>query len=533
MESKTVVLAPHPGGELKTVPLEALPRWPVDTPGGRFYAEWETQAPVTREGQLMFFFQFLEAGARWSQLLADCPLSYVGNRGSGKLNVMGTLLLSILCGHWRYAHINSVRGDQVNAALLGMEKIVSEDVVRSALKRLGQNEAASLRWVQRHILASISPALNLPWILDMDTTVKCLYGHQQGAQRGYNPRKPGRPCQVYHSYFVANLRISLGVEVRPGKEQAAPHGMPGLWQMLESLPRERWPTFARGDCGYGSEKIMREFEDRSLPYLLKLRHTAKVKDLVRELMSQGEGWQESGQGWEAAEATLKLSGWSRARRIVLVREAPAVAPVGEKARRRRDPFELRGSQGQRLEEEPSSAPWSGRIAVLITSLEAIAYPTVAMPKLYRDRGDAENSYDELKNQWGWSGYSTQSLAPSRLMANLIALFYNWWNLYTRFFDEHHHREAISSRPALMQGVARQVQSSGQRTIKVRLVHEKSEQIEALATRTSKQLHQMKLNTERWSAEQKWSLLLTRLLRRWLGGKWLTGVPPEALRLLSG
>lgn len=531
MESKTVVLEAHLAGESKSLCLEALPRWPVDTPGGRFYAEWEAQAPVTREGQLMFFFQFLQAGERWSQLLADCPLSYAGNRGSGKRNVMGTVLLSVLCGHWRYAHINSVRGDQVNATLLGMGRIVSEDVVRGALKRM--DEAASLLWVQRHLLASISPALSLPWILDMDTTVKCLYGHQEGAQRGYNPSKPGRPCQIYHSYFVANLRISLGVEVRPGKEHAAPHGMPGLWAMLESLPRERWPTFARGDCGYGSEKIMREFEERRLPYLLKLRHTAKVKDLVRELMHQSNGWQDSGQGWEAAEATLKLSGWTQRRRVVLVREAPAQAPVGEKARRRRDPFELRGSQGQQLDEQPVSAPWSGRIAVLVTSLDAAAYPTTAMPRLYRDRGDAENNYDELKNQWGWSGYSTRKLAPSRIMANLIALFYNWWNLYARFFDEHHHREAISSRPALMQGVARQVQSSGQRTVKVSLLHEKGAQIEALVTLTSKQLHQMNLITERWSAEQKWSMLLTRLLRRWLGGKWLAGLPPEAAILLSG
>ena len=104
---------------------------------------------------------------------------------------------------------------------------------------------------------SISPVLGQPWILDIDTTVKCLYGHQEGAQIGYNPRKPGRPCHVYHSYFVANLRISLGVEVHPGKEHAAPHGMPGFWSMLEGLPRDRWPTFVRGDCGYGSEKIMR------------------------------------------------------------------------------------------------------------------------------------------------------------------------------------------------------------------------------------------------------------------------------------
>jgi hypothetical protein len=67
-----------------------------------------------------------------------------------------------------------VRGDRVNAALLGMEKIISEDVLRTALKRM--DEATSLRWPQSHLLGSISPALSLPCILDLDTNMKCLYG---------------------------------------------------------------------------------------------------------------------------------------------------------------------------------------------------------------------------------------------------------------------------------------------------------------------------------------------------------------------
>jgi len=98
--------------------------------------------------------------------------------------------------------------------------------------------------------------------------------------------------------------------------------------------------------------------------------------------------------------------------------------------------------------------------VLVTSLGARSYPTTVIPKLYRDRGDAENSHDELKNQWGWHSFVTQQLAPCRIMANLVALAHNWWNLYVRFFDEHHHREAISSRPALMQSIGRQGQSGG-------------------------------------------------------------------------
>ncbi|MEN9019830.1 MAG: hypothetical protein ABF370_04890 [Verrucomicrobiales bacterium] len=39
--------------------------------------------------------------------------------------------------------------------------------------------------------------------------------------------------------------------------------------------------------------------------------------------------------------------------------------------------------------------------------------------------------------------------------------------------------------------------------------------------------------EQWTIKERWALLLTRLLRRWLGGKWITGVPPNAELVLSG
>jgi len=226
--------------------------------------------------------------------------------------------------------------------------------------------------------------------------------------------------------------------------------------------------------------------------------------------------------------------------------------VADQARRRRDHQSLQpNASGEGW--DARAAPWSGKIAVLVTSLDVQAWPTVWMPRLYRERGDAEpersgdrlpkaarrasaasqNSYDELKNQWGWNGYTTHKLAPGRLMANLIALFYNWWNLYVRFYDEAHHREAITSRPAMMQGVGRQVQSGGQRTVRVSLLHEKGDIIARAVTLISRQLQQMRRITERWTIPQRWALLLTRLLRRWLGGKWLPGVALEAEPLLSG
>ncbi len=139
----------HPAGELQNEPGFPAGSWPLDTPGGRFFAEWDADAPVTCEGQLIFFFQFLHVGGRWEEFMRDRPLHYTGNRGSGALNVMATLLLSVLSGHWRYAHINGVRGDGINPGLLGMERTISEDAVRAAMKRIDEKEG--LAWLGRQI----------------------------------------------------------------------------------------------------------------------------------------------------------------------------------------------------------------------------------------------------------------------------------------------------------------------------------------------------------------------------------------------
>ena len=442
MSAVPISIFHHPLGESLNGGSGTAGSWPVDTPGGRFHAEWDETSPVTREGSLLFFFQFLKAGGRWEDFLKDCPLTYTGNRGSGANNVIGTVLLSVLSvlsGHWRYAHINGVRGDGVNPGLLGMDGTVSEDVVRLAMYRIP--EATGRDWLSSQVPGTISPALGLPWILDIDVTVKPLYGRQEGADIGYNPQKPGRPSHVCHSYFEANLRISLGVEVRPGNEHAGAKGLPGLWQTLEKLLRHQWPAFLRGDCGYGQETIMLESEERLVPYLFKLRHTLKVKALVQRMMGEGALWQDCGDGWQALESSLRLTGWSRERRIILVREAPSRAPIAEAD------------------------------LVFETAPAALANHPAGKPLKAKKkrRGKDRQSQPPLPDAKG-GGWDAQATPWSGKI--VIALFYNWWNLYLRFYDGEHHREAIRSRPLLMSGVGRQVQSGGQRTIRISILHEK-------------------------------------------------------------
>jgi hypothetical protein len=57
----------------------------------------------------------------------ECPLQFISPNAPSNRDILGTLLLSVLAGHNRYAHITALRCDGVNPGLLGIDKIVSED----------------------------------------------------------------------------------------------------------------------------------------------------------------------------------------------------------------------------------------------------------------------------------------------------------------------------------------------------------------------------------------------------------------------
>ena len=109
----------------------------------------------------------------FNSLVSDFPLNYISNSSSKPRDLIGTMMLSILSGHKRYAHITSLRNDKVNPILLGMSKICSEDSIRRCCKKL--EETNTLSWIKNHLDFCYRPLLNEDWILDVDTTVKCLY----------------------------------------------------------------------------------------------------------------------------------------------------------------------------------------------------------------------------------------------------------------------------------------------------------------------------------------------------------------------
>jgi hypothetical protein len=52
------------------------------------------------------------------------------------------------------------------------------------------------------------------------------------------------------------------------------------------------------------------------------------------------------------------------------------------------------------------------------------------------------------------------------MAGCVALVFNRWNLFVRLADPDHHREAITSRPLLLQAIGRQTNHAGRTNVTI-------------------------------------------------------------------
>ena len=71
---------------------------------------------------------------------------------------------------------------------------------------------------------------------------------------GYNPEKPGRPSHSYHTYSMAGVRLVLDVDVVAGNEHTSKHFAPGLWTLLDRIPRDLWPSLFVATAGSATSR---------------------------------------------------------------------------------------------------------------------------------------------------------------------------------------------------------------------------------------------------------------------------------------
>ena len=107
--------------------------------------------------------------------------------------------------------------------------------------------------------------------IDMDSTVKSVYGNQQGASNGYNDKKRG--LKSYHPIlaFISNYKLAFHTWFRPGNAYTSNGSVEFTKQILSSIPDNIEKVFFRMDSGFFNNQLIQLIEDHKQEYLIKVK----------------------------------------------------------------------------------------------------------------------------------------------------------------------------------------------------------------------------------------------------------------------
>ncbi len=151
-------------------------------------------------------------------------------------------------------------------------------------------------------------------ILDLDSTVLTVFGHQEGAQVGYHPRYRGKRSYDPLLCLEANSAFLWDAELRPGNA--------GTWSGSEGLlascflclPADLREVRARADAGFGFEPVLDMMEQKPAQYAVVARLTPALRRVLG-----GVRYQRLNARWEIGQFEHRLTGWSCDRRCVVAR----------------------------------------------------------------------------------------------------------------------------------------------------------------------------------------------------------------------
>jgi len=226
------------------------------------------------------------------------------------------LAMGVLAGAKHMSHLAVLRTDAVIRALFRWNVFPDDTTFGRLFKLFQPVNCHELSEVEAQTRAKV---WSTKWFgritLDLDSTVKGVYGSQQGAEKGFNMKKKGQ--KSYHPLlcFIAETRECLHNWFRSGSAYTGNGAVEFMKECFSRIPKRAWNILVRADSGFFNGDLLELLEEKASQYLIKV----KMKNLVPLLMEQSWRKAKNRPGVETTEFMHKCHGWTRARRFVAVR----------------------------------------------------------------------------------------------------------------------------------------------------------------------------------------------------------------------
>ena len=366
-----------------------------------------TNKEITPWGGMVLINKMLEK-MDIKSVLKQCPLPSQGsNRGYNPEQLFLNFMVGVWCGANNIEQLEVTRQDEVIRQIFKWDKMPGH---RSFQRFFNKFDHVKNQHVFTFLYQWFFSNLAFTnFTVDFDSTIITRYGEQQGAKRGYNPRKRGRKSHHPLMAFVADCRMIANFWLRPGDSGTTNNFLSFLEDTLEKLPGKE-VGLLRADSGFYSHEIMTYLEKRwqKINYIIAVKFYMPIK---RILASQ-RVWLKLGDGIEIAETTYQSPEWDQPRRIVLVRQEISKRPKAA------------GRQLKLFEDEYLYKNY--RYSCFITNL---TLPSRLVYDLYRGRADAENRIKEVKYDFGAESFNSNNFWATEAALNTVMIAYNIMSLF--------------------------------------------------------------------------------------------------------
>jgi hypothetical protein len=226
------------------------------------------------------------------------------------------IVLGILSGSRHLSDLVQLSMDEVVMKTQGWDRFPVSSTIIRLLERFCFRNCIEFAEVQKTIRERV---WKKKWFgrinLDLDSSAKSAYGHQQGVARGHNTERSHKPMLHPVFAFISQTGECLHTWLRPGSTGSANGSAEFLRECLALLPKQVWRVVVRADSAFFGGTFIRALEKSGCGYVIKVK--------IREWKSlcAAQVWQKArGQeGVWTAEFDYQLKSWVRPRRFVAVR----------------------------------------------------------------------------------------------------------------------------------------------------------------------------------------------------------------------
>jgi len=270
---------------------------------------------LTHYGGIFFFQEFLRV-LQWRNVLAR-NLPDFRNHHTYRLSQMTlAMMYPILLGLDRLENASLLRSDSTFQYLTGLPSYPDPQTLRRFLLHAPPEFRQQLHRFNNRLLQEFihRPEHRSRLILDLDSTVVTVFGGQEGAEVGYNPRYRGKRSYDPLLCLESNSSFLWDTELRSGDAGTWAGSAEVLASCFLSLPSDIRELRVRADAGFGYNPVLERLEQIQAQYAVVARMNSSLK---RRLC--GLRYQHLNSQWEIAECEHKVSEQAPTRRCVVAR----------------------------------------------------------------------------------------------------------------------------------------------------------------------------------------------------------------------